>query len=107
MTVDERMLSSLGLCAKAGRLIYGTPMIVEAMQKRKRIYLVVESADTSANTHKRINDKCAFYGVRAVRISADGGELASAVGKSGSLAAVAINDEGFYKMICKYIDAEG
>jgi ribosomal protein L7Ae-like RNA K-turn-binding protein len=79
-------------------------MIVEAMQKGKRVYLVLEAADTSANTHKKITDKCNFYGVERIKLEFDSGELSSSVGKSSSLAAVAVVDEGFYKMIKKYFD---
>ena len=102
--MDKRILTSLGLCSKAGKLIYGVPMIIEAMQKGKKIFLVIESEDTSDNTHKKITDKCSYYGVEKIRIETDGGTLASAVGKTSSLAALAITDEGFYKMISKYFD---
>ncbi len=102
--MDNRILSSLGLCSKAGKLIFGVPMIIEAMQKGKRIYLVLEAGDTSDNTHKKITDKCSFYGVEKVKLEFDGGTIASAVGKSSSLAAIAITDEGFYKMITKYFE---
>ncbi len=102
--MDKRILGSLGLCSKAGRLIFGVPMIVEAMQKGKRVYLVLEAADTSANTHKKITDKCNFYGVERIKLEFDSDELSSSVGKSSSLAAVAVVDEGFYKMIKKYFD---
>lgn len=102
--MDTRILGSLGLCAKAGKLIFGVPMIIEAMQKRKKIFLVIEAGDTSDNTHKRITDKCSFYGVEKIRLDINGGELASAVGKSSSLAAIAITDEGFYKMVEKYFN---
>ena len=102
--MDNRLLTSLGLCSKAGKLIFGVPMIIEAMQKGKKIFLVLEASDTSDNTHKKITDKCSFYGVEKIRLDFDGGNIASFVGKSSSLAAVAITDEGFYKMILKYFD---
>ena len=102
--MDTRILGSIGLCSKAGKLIFGVPMIIEAMQKGKKIYLVLEAGDTSDNTHKKITDKCSFYGVKKIRLEVDGGTLASAVGKSSSLAAVGITDEGFFKMIDKYFD---
>lgn len=102
--MDNRILSSLGLCSKAGKLIFGVPMIVEAMQKRKKIYLVLEAGDASDNTHKKITDKCSFYGIEKIKLDFDGGTIASAVGKSSSLAAIAITDEGFYTMIKKYFD---
>ncbi|MBR2381570.1 MAG: ribosomal L7Ae/L30e/S12e/Gadd45 family protein [Clostridia bacterium] len=101
--MDNRFWGSLGLSSKAGKLIYGVPMIIEAMQKGKKVYLVIEAGDTSDNTHKKITDKCLFYGVEKIRIDADGGELASRIGKSSSLAAVAITDESFYKMVSKNI----
>lgn len=102
--MDKKILTSLGLCSKAGKLIFGVPMIIEAMQKGKKVYLVLEAGDTSDNTHKRITDKCSFYGVEKIKLEFDGGTIASAVGKSSSLAAIAVTDEGFYKMILKYFD---
>lgn len=102
--MDGRILGSLGLCSKAGKLIFGVPMIIEAMQKGKNVLLVLEAGDTSDNTHKKISDKCNFYQVEKIQLDIDGGALASAVGKSSTLAAVAITDEGFYKMVSKYFD---
>ena len=61
--MEKKILGSLGLCAKAGKLIYGVPMMIEAMQKGKNVYLVLEAGDTSDNTHKRLTDKCNFYGI--------------------------------------------
>ena len=101
--MDKGMLGSLGLCAKAGRLLFGVPMIIEAMQKHKKVFLVLEAGDTSDNTHKKITDKCNFYGVEKIRVDISGGELAAHVGKSSVLAAIAITDEGFYKMVSKYL----
>lgn len=102
--MDGRVLSSLGLCSKAGKLICGVPMIIEAMQKGKSVLLVLEAQDTSDNTHKKITDKCEFYGVKKIRIEADGTTLGASVGKSSMLAAVAITDESFYKMVSKYFE---
>ena len=90
--------------AYLGKLILGVPMIIEAMQKGKNVLLVLEAGDTSDNTHKKISDKCNFYQVEKIQLDIDGGALASAVGKSSTLAAVAITDEGFYKMVSKYFD---
>ena len=103
---DERkLLSSLGLCARAGKLIFGVPMICDALRGggKKMPLLVFEAADTSENTHKRIADKTEFYGVRTVRLQCDGATLASALGKTSSLAAVAITDEQMCRMAEKYI----
>ena len=101
----KRFLSSLGLCARAGKLIFGVPMICEALRKggAAKPALIIEASDTSDGTHKKIADKAAFYGVRVVRIDCDGVALASALGKTSSLAAVAIKDKEMCNIVEKYI----
>ena len=101
----KRILSSLGLCARAGKLVFGVPMICEALRKggKNMPVLVVEASDTSQATHKKIADKTAYYQVMKVRIACDGAALASALGKTSSLAAVAIIDREMSKLVEKYI----
>ncbi len=102
---EERLLSALGLCARARKLIFGVPMICESMKRggKNSPQVIFEAIDTSENTHKRIADKAAYYGVRTVRLNCDGATLASALGKTSSLGAVAITDEQMCKMVEKYI----
>lgn len=107
--MDNKILSSLGLCAKAGKLIRGVPMVCEAMRKSgaPRVYLVLEAGDTSENTHKKLNDKCKFYNIEKIRLDEGGDVLATAVGKGGaSIGAVAITDEGFSKMVKRCFGAD-
>ena len=92
---SQRILRMLGLAAGAGKLIYGTPMVCEALRKGKKIYFVFEAEGTSENTHKRIGDKCKFYGARLLRVGVDTSEFARLLGKSGELAVVALTDESF------------
>ena len=101
----KKLLSSLGLCAKAGKIIFGVPMICEALKSGKGgvPVLIIEASDTSEGTHKRIVDKSSFYQVKTVRIDCDGATLASALGKTSSLAAVAIKDKEMCKIVEKYI----
>ena len=96
----SRVMNALGLCRKAGALICGTDMICTSLRdgKGKRPLLVLEAADTSDGTHKKINDKCSFYGVKAVRLKETSEELARAVGKTGGLAAVAVTDENLARL---------
>ena len=100
-----KLLSSLGLCAKAGKIIYGVPMICDALRKggRAKPVLVLESSDTSENTHKKISDKCNYYKTKHVRLGCTGGELAAALGKTSSLAAVALTDKNLCSVVEKYI----
>ena len=97
---ETRLLRSVGLCVRAGKAIFGTPMVCEAMRRggKQMPVLVLEAGDTSENTHKKLTDKCQFYGVRHVRLSCSGEILAAAVGKTGALAAVAITDKEMSRM---------
>ena len=103
----SKILSSLGLCARARALVIGAPMVIESLRKcgSEKPRIVIEASDTSDNTHKRIADKCAYYNVRLVRLDFGTAELSDAIGKSSSVAAVAICDENFCKLIEKHINA--
>lgn len=98
---EQRLLSALGLCARARKLIYGVPMICEAMRRtgEGRPLLVLEASDTSDNTHKKITDKCSFYQIKHIRLSTDGETLATALGKTSVLAAVAVCDASMQRLV--------
>lgn len=101
----ERLLSNLGLCVRAGKIVFGVPMICEGMRKggRNAPKVVFEASDTSENTSKKLSDKCEFYGVRLIKIDCDCQTLARELGKTGALAAVALTDENMLGMVEKYI----
>ena len=93
MEDNKKLLFMLGLAKKSGQIIVGTPMIIEHIQKKKTLnpeaFLVIEAADTGESSHKKLSDKCNFYNVRRIQISATCEELGAALGKSAT-AAVAI-----------------
>lgn len=95
----EKTLRALGLCAKARRLICGTPMICDALRGAKKPLLVISASDNADNTSKKLTDKCTFYGVRLVTIEADGDTLAASVGKKSRVAAVAVTDENLCRLV--------
>ena len=97
--LGAKILSGLGLCARARALTYGAAMVCEALRDRRPPYLVLEASDTSEATHKRLCDKCKFYGVELVRLPATGVELAHALGKQSTLAAVAVRDENLCRVV--------
>lgn len=90
----NKFLLMLGLCRKAGYAIIGTPMVTESLPKGK-IKLVLYAYDASANTQKKITDKCSFYNVECIKSGSTSLELSQALGKSGAVCAVGIIDEGF------------
>ena len=99
MRNDDKLLQALGLAARARGLITGTSMICEALQKKKSVRLVLAASDNSENTSKRLSDRCNFYGVELMRLPYDGDTLAAALGKSGRIAALAVVDENFCRLI--------
>ena len=95
MPVDiTNLASTVGLCAKAGAVVCGTPLICEALRKKNPPILVLLASDAAKNAQKKLTDKCAFYGVELRKIPLDTAQLASAVGKRSLVAAVAITNEG-------------
>lgn len=87
----ERVLGLLGLAARAGRVTVGTALVCAALKSApaaKKPLLILEARDASDNTHKRITDRAAFYGVPILRLAADGACLALSVGKRGATVAV-------------------
>ncbi len=91
-------LSMVGLAKKAGRLIVGTPQVCGALPGGG-VRLVLYSAAASGNTKKRVLDRAAYYGVRAVALDASPETLAARVGKTGAVAAVGVADAGFARAI--------
>ena len=102
---EGKLLSSLGLCVRAGKVIFGTEQICDAMRAggAKSPVLVLEAADTSENTHKRISDRCAYYKIKHIRLESSGAQLASALGKTSDLAAVAVTDKRMSEMVQTHI----
>ena len=97
---NQKLLSALGLCRKAGKLICGTPLICEALgSPTKKPYAVIMASDNSENTQKKLRDKCTFYGVELIRVELEGDTLSDAIGKSGRISAVAVTDENFYRLL--------
>lgn len=104
LSASEKAVRLLGLAAKAGKLVFGTDMVCESLRSKKRILLVVESGDSSDNTHKKITDKCAYYGAKHLRLSADTETLGAALGKMGGIAVVGVIDASFASGIEKLMN---
>ncbi len=99
----DRLGGTIGLCAKAGKLVTGTNLVCEHMRARKKLFLLLEASDTSENTHKKLSDKSSFYGIKIVRLSYDGEALAKITGKTGSLAVIGITDENLAVAVLKQL----
>jgi len=57
---NEKILSMIGLCKRAGKLVTGEQKVLENI-KKKTSSLVIIATDASNGTLKRITDKCISY----------------------------------------------
>lgn len=89
----QKLLNLLGLAQRAGRLISGEGLVVEAIQKGKA-KLVFLAEDAAPNLSKKINDKSKTYQVEVVTAFSTL-ELSTAVGKARKV--LAVTDAGFTK----------
>lgn len=107
MADNSKLKTTIGLASKAGKAICGTQLIIEALRSagKKKPCLVLEAADTSEGTHKKLSDKCSFYGVKHIRVELDMSELSGSVGKLSSVSAVGICDEGLARAVLSKIEA--
>ena len=88
------------MAMKAGKLAAGTEQAVEAVRGKKAAHVFLCS-DASANTAKKVRDKCAFYGAPLSEIPLTMAELSGILGLKRLCAAAALTDAGFLNIINK------
>ncbi len=104
-TPKDKLLSTVGLCARARKLVVGTPMVCDALRDsgKNAPLAVLEASDTSANTHAKLLSKCTYYRTPLYRLAASTEELGHAIGKSGLVAAVAVTDTQLLRALTPYL----
>ena len=98
----DRMLSLLGLCARAGKLITGEKACVQAIRSESVFAALLDGA-ASDNAVKAVGQACASHGVPLMRTGAY--ELGDAIGKPGRMAAC-VTDAGFARRIIELSRAD-
>lgn len=93
---QNKILSMLGLAAKAGKIASGE-FATEKAVKSKKAFLVLVSEDASENTKKMFCNMCSFYQV-PLHIYASKEVLGHAIGKQYR-ASLAILDDGFARSL--------
>ncbi|MBQ7124060.1 MAG: ribosomal L7Ae/L30e/S12e/Gadd45 family protein [Oscillospiraceae bacterium] len=101
MTNNERLLGFLGLCRKAGKMIFGFDMTVEAMQK-KNAEAVLISKDCSERTARNIKRIAEETGTTIYILPLSMDEIGNAVAKRAGVLTVC--DSGFSKKIKELLD---
>ncbi|MFJ5713298.1 YlxQ family RNA-binding protein [Neobacillus sp. NPDC093127] len=98
---QKQWMSLLGLANRARKITTGEELTVKEIRNGKA-KLVLLSADASANTTKKITDKCNSYEV-PYKMVEDRHLLGQAIGKEARVV-VAVMDDGFAKKLITLLD---
>ena len=101
MVKQNKVLSLLGLSARAGKLASGE-YSAETAVKSGKAALVIVAEDASANTKKLFHDKCSFYEVPIYEFGTKE-MLGHAIGKE-LRASVAVLDEGLANAVISHLE---
>ena len=97
----NNVLSILGLCKRANRLVSGEEIVLERI-KTNKVYIVFLASDAGKNTTKRITDKTSYYKIRLVnQFSTE--ELNNAIGTQNRKV-LAVSDKKFTNLITNKLD---
>lgn len=91
--MNNKLLSLLGMCRRAGKLTVGYEKTLEQLQKRKLCAALV-AADTAPRTEKELRFH-AKETIPVLRIAQTKEELSHAIGTAAGV--VGITDQGFAK----------
>lgn len=104
-TEKDRLLGMLGLAKRAGKLVSGTERVAESIRNHAPVIeLVLIAENASANSRKRVENCCTYYGAVLKTIPASTEELAHSIGNGGAVSAVGITDKSFTAAVVKIIN---
>lgn len=101
--MNDRILSLLGLCRRAGKVTIGNDAVIDTVTKQKA-KLVIMTKDLSENTAKKILINSHKSNVKALVLNRTKDELSAALGKF--CAVISINDGGFANKLEELISEE-
>ena len=100
--IENRVISFLGLCMRAGRIISGQEACVDLVRQNEAA-LVLMDAGASDNTRKRLTDACHSHGAPLYELS--DGALGQAIGKKGRMV-VALKNDGMAQKLLTALEGE-
>ena len=100
--IENQVISFLGLCMRAGRIIRGQEACVD-LARQEQAALVLMDAGVSENTRKRISDACHSHNVPLYELTE--GALGHAIGKKGRMM-VALKPDGMAQKLLSLLKDE-
>lgn len=101
--MNDRLLSFLGLCKRAGYLISGAETVIKSMKDEKAL-IILTADDFSDNSRKNVEKSAAVYRVPLKSLGRSKDELSFALGKHCGV--VSITDKGFADKILTMLNEE-
>ena len=101
--MNDRLLSFLGICRRAGKLVIGNDPLREAVETGKA-FLVLVASDISENTLKKVNAAVNASDVPCYKADRTKDEISFSLGKT--CACLAVIDKGFADKLVELIEAE-
>ncbi len=101
--MNDRLLSLMGLCRRAGKMSLGCDPVREAIEEGKA-HLVLAAGDLSANTLKKVTASAEEGKVNILTLKRSKEQMSLSLGKICGV--VAINDEGFAKKFSELVLSE-
>ena len=101
--MNDRVLSFLGLCRRAGKLVIGAEVTEESVRLGKS-QLVLHASDASQNSLKRVRRAAQEKGVPVMNVYRDKDSLSHTLGRL--CAVLSVEDKGFAGKLCEMIDSE-
>lgn len=85
--MNNRFISFLGICRKAGKVSMGFDLVVDDIEKGKT-NLILTTSDLSQNTKKKIFLKCRDYNVDYIEIKNSIDEIYAFLGKGSGVISI-------------------
>lgn len=101
--MTDRILSLLGLCRRAGKLVIGAEPCIESITKNKS-NLIVCANDFSRNSAKPVLERAHQSDVKTLILNRSKEEISLALGKLCGV--VSVEDKGFAKKLTELINSE-
>lgn len=98
---NQAVLQLLGLAARARKVISGEELVIKEI-RHGNAKIVLLASDASANTSKKLTDKCKYYNVE-LHVLGNRYDLGHATGKEARVA-LAITDSGFAKKMSSLLN---
>lgn len=101
--MNDRILSFLGLCRKAGKTVIGEKTVEKTVMEKKAC-VILTASDFSENSLKGVKKAADAFGVPLVRTPYPKEALSLALGKTCGV--LCVTDEGFSKKILSLLETK-